>query len=271
MRAFVFLLLLANLAFFAWVQGYFGQADNPDAARLGQQIAPERLLVLSRDKPPGARSEAPPAPAEAPAASNGSGARESAESAAGAAVPAAKPTDKPTDKPIDSLAAVPAAAPAKPAPEKCVAWGGLSAADADALEAALGNERFAALRRVRHSVPEKNSWWVFIPRLATRAEADKKASELRRLGITEYFVVQDAGPNRHAVSLGIFSSEQAAETRLDALRAKGVRSAKVGGRPGAREASLTVEASGPESLLDAVGEAVRETLPAARTAACGKS
>lgn len=265
MRAFVFLLLLANLAFFAWTQGYFGQPDNPDAARLGQQISPERLLVLSRDKPPGARSEAPPAPAEAPVASNG--ARESVEAAANAATPAAPPAGKP----VDAQATAPTETAARPAPEKCVAWAGLSTADADALEAALSNERFAALRRVRHSVPEINSWWVFIPPLATRAEADKKAGELRRFGITEYFIVQDAGPNRHAISLGIFSSEQAAEARLNALRTKGVRSAKVGGRPGTREASLTVEASGPESLLDAVGEAVRSTLPAARAAACGKN
>ncbi|HEX5801864.1 MAG TPA: SPOR domain-containing protein [Azospira sp.] len=269
MRAFVFLLLLANLAFFAWTQGYFGQADNPDAARLGQQIASETLRVLSRDQPPGARGEAPPAPVEAPAVTNGNGGRESVAAAADAAnvaASAATPSDKPVDKPVDTLAAA-----AKPVPEKCVAWGGLSTADADALEAALGNERFAALRRVRHSVPEIHSWWVFIPPLATRAEADKKAGELRRLGITEYFVVQDAGPNRHAISLGIFSSESAAEAHLNALRTKGVRSAKVGGRPGTREVSLTVEVSGPESLLDAVGEAVRSTLPAARAAACGKN
>lgn len=242
MRAFVFLLVLANLVFFAWTQGYFGRPESPDAVRLGQQLSPERLVIVSRNAPPGAR--------------NGADERAPAKGA----TPAAEVLPAPAQ----------GAARAEPAAEKCLAWAGLSSVDADALEAALANERFAALRRVRHSIPEVKSWWVFMPPLANKAEAEKKAGELRRLGIDEYFIVQDAGPNRYAISLGIFSSEQAAETHLAGLRAKGVRSARVGGRPGPREASVTVEASGPASLLDAVDEALRDTLPAARAAACGK-
>lgn len=246
MRAFVFLLVLANLVFFAWAQGYFGQAESPDAVRVGQQIAPDRLLVLSRDRPPTAGD---------------------AEALAGGRPQAA-------GNPVANAAEVPApaATAAEPAvvTEKCIAWAGLSAADADALEGALANERFSTLRRVRHSVPEIHSWWVFMPPLANKAEAERKAGELRRLGVSEYFVVQEAGPNRYAISLGVFSSEQAAEVHLNALRAKGVRSAKVGGRPGSKEGSVTIEASGQEGLLDAVAEAVRSTLPAARTTRCGQ-
>ena len=63
MRAFVFLLVLANLVFFAWAQGYFGQAESPDAVRLGQQIAPERLQIRSRGEPPETDSRLPAAAA----------------------------------------------------------------------------------------------------------------------------------------------------------------------------------------------------------------
>ncbi len=253
MRAFVFLLVLANLVFFAWTQGYFGRAESPDALRLGQQIAADRLVVLSRDKPPAPRNGN--APAERPADAPGEKAPERA-------------VDKAAEKPVEK--APEKAAEAQPEPARCTAWAGLSARDAEALDAALAGERFAALRRVRHSVPETKSWWVFIPPLANKAEAEKKAGEVRRLGIAEYFIVQEAGPNRYAISLGIFSSEQAAESYLNALRAKGVRSARVGGRPGSGETALTVEASGPAALVEAAVETVRGLLPMARLVACGK-
>ena len=84
MRIFVFLLVLANLIFFAWTQGYIGQAESPDAARLSQQFAGDRLRIVSRDQPPPVTTPPPPAKK------------------------------------------------AEPEPEKCLAWSGLSAADADA-------------------------------------------------------------------------------------------------------------------------------------------
>lgn len=242
MRAFVFLLVLANLVFFAWTQGYFGQAESPDAARLGRQIAPERLVVVSRDEPPGARGDGAAGP-------------QGADEAAG--------------KAADEAGGAPGKSTTAPESARCLAWTGLAARDADALDAALAGERFAALRRVRHSAPDAKSWWVFIPPQASKADAEKKAGEIRRLGVTDYFIIQEAGPNRHAISLGIFSSAQAAEAHLNALRAKGVRSALVGGRSGNGRTAVTVEASGPAALVAAAGEAVRALLPAARQAACG--
>src|SRR5574343_1537709 len=52
MRILVFLLVGANLVFFAWTQGYLGSRDSPDAVRLTQQLEADKLLVLSRDEPP---------------------------------------------------------------------------------------------------------------------------------------------------------------------------------------------------------------------------
>ena len=66
--------------------------------------------------------------------------------------------------------------------------------------------------------------------LANRAAALKKTAELKALGIDDYFIVQDEGKTRWAVSLGVFSTEESARSRLEALRAKGVRSAQTGER-----------------------------------------
>ena len=59
MRTLVFILVAANLAFFAWTQGYLGARDNPDAVRLTQQLAAEKMLVLSRDEPPKGKPAVP--------------------------------------------------------------------------------------------------------------------------------------------------------------------------------------------------------------------
>ncbi len=54
MRAFVFLLILANLLFLAWTQGFFGSPSNPDSLRIKQQRLADQVTIVSRDVPPGA-------------------------------------------------------------------------------------------------------------------------------------------------------------------------------------------------------------------------
>ena len=51
--------------------------------------------------------------------------------------------------------------------------------------------------------------------------------ELKKLGVDDYFILQDAGPLRWSLSLGVFSTEDAARAHLQALRAKNVRSAVI--------------------------------------------
>jgi hypothetical protein len=250
MRLVVFLLVVANLVFFAWTQGYLGGRDNPDAARLTQQLAADQLIVLSRDQPPGARPEPPAARPEPPAAE--------------APPPANDAADEATKKPIAEKISVEKIS----AEGKCLAWTALPAADADKLEAIVAGG-YAGLQRTRHVTPETGSWWVFIPPLPSKADADRKASELKRFGAPEFYIVQDAGPNRYAISLGIFSSEQAANERLAALREKGVRSAKVGPRTGRNE-QVAIEVNGPEAMVDAARQAVLKQFPDANPGACGR-
>ncbi len=111
-----------------------------------------------------------------------------------------------------------------PAPAVCVEWGSFAGADvarADAAIAALGLAEAAVQRRVS----DGDGYWVHMPPMKTKAEVDRKVGELKALGVADFYVVQDAGQWRNAVSLGLFKSEEAADTQLAALRERGVRSA----------------------------------------------
>ena len=138
------------------------------------------------------------------------------------------------------LAGLPMLKP-KPAPEtaqinpqssasgSCAEWGAFSVAEAARAEQVLEPLALGARLSQRRS-EEKAGWWVFIPPQGNRPAALKKTAELKSLGIDDYFVLQDEGSMRWAVSLGVLSSEDAAKARLEALRAKGVRSAQTGER-----------------------------------------
>jgi hypothetical protein len=53
--------------------------------------------------------------------------------------------------------------------------------------------------------------------------------ELKALGVGDFLLI-DGGPQRFAISLGVFQTEPAAQARLDALSAQGVKSARIGAR-----------------------------------------
>jgi SPOR domain len=120
---------------------------------------------------------------------------------------------------------------ARPAPVvlKCIEWGSFTLADASLAQAALEPLQLGG-RLAQRRTEESAGWWVFIAPQGSRPAAQKKAAELKALAVDDYFVVQEEGPYRWALSLGVFRSEEAAQARLTALRAQGVRSAQVGAR-----------------------------------------
>jgi hypothetical protein len=195
MRAAFLILLLANLGFFAWWRYGSPPDAAADPAPLARQIDPEKLkIVAPKDLPP----PAPPKP-----------------------VAAVKPETPPP----------PPAAPAVAL--KCMEWGSFTIADAPRAEKALEPLALGA-RLGQRRTEESAGWWVFIPPQArvpnARQTALKKAAELRALGVEDYFIVQEEGQHRWALSLGVFRTEDAARARLAVLRAQGVRSAVVGAR-----------------------------------------
>lgn len=188
MRAAFLLLLLANLALYAWLR--YGAPEAVEPAPLARQIAPDKLKVVAPSSlPPVTAVTKPPAPAPAPA-------------------PA-------------SVAAT--------ASLTCMEWGSFTLADATRAEQAL--EPLALGSRLGQRRTEEHAgWWVFIPPQGNRQLALRKAAELKQLGVEEYFIVQEEGALRWALSLGVFRTEESAQARLAALRGQGVRSARIGAR-----------------------------------------
>lgn len=275
MRVLVFLLVLANLLFFVFARGYLGGGDNPDGERLHQQLQPERIVIVSKGEPAAEAGEKPATEAPAPVA------KEDAPASHGAAetpVPVASQASdkkgdekKPEEKKPEEKKAEEKKAEEKKA-QACLAWPDLPAAEADAL-VALAKKRYPSLTLSRSVVSaEGGSHWVYIPPLASKADAERKAGELKKLGVTEFFIVTEAGANQYAISLGIFSSEQGAKDQLDSLKAKGVRSAKVGLR-GGKTTAVHVEARGDPTQIQGLkdsGTAITATPSACEAKAAKK-
>jgi hypothetical protein len=130
----------------------------------------------------------------------------------------------PADKPRPAGKAIPPAPRVSVAPAACLEWGTFAGPAVARAETALAQLPLAAgqLDRV---VTDAGGYWVYMPPLKTKPEVDKKVGELKALGVSEFFVVQDTGQWRNAISLGIFKSDEAAQAFLSKLREQGVRSA----------------------------------------------
>jgi hypothetical protein len=161
-----------------------------------------------------------------------------------------------------AAAAKPAPAPvAAAAAAACLEWGSFTLADAPRAEKAL--EPLALGPRLsQRRTEELAGWWVFIPPQAPAASARqaalKKAAELKALKVDDYFIVADDVPQRWAISLGVFRTEDAANARLAALRDLGVRSAQAGPRE-TLVPKIWLQVKGAEPTLEArLREAARQ-------------
>lgn len=150
--------------------------------------------------------------------------------------------------------------------ETCQLWSDLANTDADQIERLLA-EKFASFKATRRTIAENSGYWVFVPPLASKEEVSRKTAELQQLGIQDFFVVQAAGPNQLAISLGTYRTEEAANAGLETLRAKGVKSAKMAERKG-KAPFTTLEISGPEAGAQALRQAIVALLPKASPGAC---
>ena len=124
-----------------------------------------------------------------------------------------------------------AAAPAPPPSYACTEVGNFLLADGRRFEAQV-----AALdlgdRQSRRNVAgqEISSYMVYIPPQGSKEGADRKAGELKQLGVTNYFIMNEGSPLRWGISLGVFKSENSAQSQLASLNKQGVHSARIAPR-----------------------------------------
>ena len=109
----------------------------------------------------------------------------------------------------------------------CVEFAGIAPADLP-----QAREAFAAMqlgdRLMERKVEEITRHWVYVPPAKDRRAAEQAAAALRKQGIADLSLRPD-----YAISLGVFSTEEAARRYLAQVEAKGAKGAQVG--PFARE------------------------------------
>lgn len=251
MRALVFFLILANLLFWAWVQGYLGMSTNPDALRAQQQLLADRVKIVSHDESP--RDAAKAQEKEDAVEKTVEKPQESAEEKSEISQ-VGEQENKVVENPVRA----------------CLRLNDVPADDVGRLEKSLA-EQLPDFNVARTATREAStSYWVYIPPLATKKDVDIKVAELKKLQVEEYFVIQESGPNNHAISLGLFSTREAADSLMADLKAKKVRSARVAERH-TKPAMATIEIQGPGSGGEALRQIISELIPGSSAAACGAS
>ena len=245
-RKLVLLLILANLLFLAWMLWGRAMIGQADLAVMPAALNPEKVRLLERN-PASVPVDATPVAVAAPSAGK------SGQKTAGLALalsplpaavnssPAAVPVFMPASAPVASekAAVLPPAPPqvavSEAAPtakeQDCAEWGEFSGDDLQRAQQALATLRLGDSVSQRIETREQG-YWVYISPSKKRSEADKKIAQLKQRGITDYFLVMEEGKWKYAISLGIFKTEDGAKRRLEALRNKGIRTAKTAPRAG---------------------------------------
>jgi hypothetical protein len=195
---FVFWALLGlNGLLFAYGQGYLGKFDGEERepARMKNQLATERLKLI-----PQAQLGAAGAVAPAPAVS---------------AAPSAP-------------ASPPPAVAARPVALACTMIGNFSAGEARRFEGRLARLDLGERQsRLPVQAQEVTSHLVYLPPQGGKEGADRRAAELRGLGVTNFFIMSGDSPLKWAISLGVFKTEASARTLLAGLAKQGVQGARV--------------------------------------------
>ena len=235
LRLAVIVLLLANAGYFAWSQGHlrpwgWAPQEQAEPQRMNQQIRPETLQILKVNA--SKTSSSAPVPAPAPAT---------------AAAPTARTTG--TDTPASAAATDPA---------ECLQAGVFDERQAEALRTAAATLPQGSW--ALEPTPIAGRWMVYMGRFEDQETLDRKRAELRARKVDHD---RAGGTLELGLSLGRFTTKDAAERELANLGTKGVRTARV--------VQERPDAPGFTLRLPAVNDALRPQLDALRSAMAGKT
>ncbi len=195
-RRFFWLVVLANLGVFAFMRWGETLLRGEPGAQMPQPLNADKIKLLGfTAAKPASAPAASPAPQQEPA----------------------------------SQTAPTASTPPPPPQAACLEWGEFSGSDLSRASADLAGLKLGdklTQREVEHAI----GYWVYIPPQKTRADVNKKIARLKKLGVDEYFVVQEKGKWQNTISLGVFKAEDVAHRFLASLKSKGVKGAVMGER-----------------------------------------
>jgi cell division protein FtsN len=234
------LLALANLMLFAWQQGDFGglpeAGREPD--RMNHQIEPARIRALTQPEVQELLLKAKEVPRDP---SQG-------------------------QSPSSSTAPVAPIAAADLVGSPCVEVGDFTIENASRVRQRL--EALAIGERLTVKSVEAPGWFmVYLPPFKTKAEVDRRADELRKMGLKELLVISDNTPMRYGIALGSFKDQDLAMRHAADLEKRGIKGVRVADKP----SSLSVTRFQVRVVDTPVAEALRavqKEFNAARFQAC---
>jgi len=233
MKRLFWILLLANVAVFAYFKH---DASLSAVSSLKPELHPEQINLLSAQAlasyPKRTVAVAPtPEPVSAPeeAASNAP-AMASNLSKTEIKVPEVKAADA---KPVESKPAEKTAAEKAPVTKPtethavvqtaCYEWSGFNMARVTEAASVAQQMNIKTQTNMTSTGQESVRYWIYKPPLATAEAAQTKADELRKLGVEDFFIVQDDPKWRNAISFGVFRDEKLADKLMADLKNKGVK------------------------------------------------
>ncbi len=234
-RALVVLLVLANIAFFAWTRGWLHSSlgtkpfDEREPQRLQRQIQPDAVELRSAAVPASGAARAPSsatATATATAtARSGSGAVKTAPDLVASEAAASEAASAAAAASAVAMAAASAAAMADKPPIACLETGPVN----EATVAALGRELTGMgvpAGGWSASAAARLGWWVYMGRYADDALTSRKSEELRRINVRHERARAPADLVPGLV-LGQYATRESAEADLARLGGRGIRTARV--------------------------------------------
>lgn len=208
---------MINVAVFAYFKR---DALSPTVSSLKPELHPEQIkLVDAKTLESYPKRISQPAPAPEPTVTP--------EEPSPAQTALAPSLPKPESKQADSK--LPEKTPAKPAethasaPTACYEWSGFTMSRVTEATNAAQQLNIKTQANMTSSSQENVRYWIYKPPLATPEAAQAKAEELRKLGVEDFFIVQDDPKWRNAISFGVFRDEKLADKLMEDLKNKGVK------------------------------------------------
>jgi hypothetical protein len=114
--------------------------------------------------------------------------------------------------------------------QACLEFGDFGTAEAARVERALA-AMSPPVKLEARPVDAPGWYMVFLPPHRTWAEAERRAEELRKLGVKDLMVMNESAPLKFAISLGSFRDPAAAKAHLASLEKLGVKGVRMSERP----------------------------------------
>ena len=207
--------LIANAGYLAWSQGWmatlgFMPEEQSESYRLKQQVRPDVLSIVRTPSTPAAVPTPPTAPV-----------------AAAPTTPVTAPAEPASATPAPATLAAAAAVPQEeilPQPTICLQTDNMDEAQFKKLQTALQNNDFPSSSWEVMNTAISGRWMVYLGKFPNEAAMEKRRAELRNRKIG----YDRAGGNfEPGLSLGRFSTEEAATREVANMLNQGIRGARV--------------------------------------------